>query len=193
MMLGLALALPAVRRPGSNPNLLTFPTQFDNAAWAKTALTVTADQAVAPDGTTTMERAVPTATTGDHYMRRNTVGQLTNTTYTLSVYAKPNGYNFIDLRPLAITGAPRAVFNVATGAVVSTGAGISSSRIEAAANGAYRCIITFTTGGTISPGDQIDVSVWSASTATGFTGDGTSGVHLWGAKLEVGSTATAFP
>jgi len=37
-------------------NLALFPKAFDNAEWSKNGATVTADQAAAPDGTTTADR-----------------------------------------------------------------------------------------------------------------------------------------
>jgi hypothetical protein len=42
-------------------NLLTFSEQFDNAAWVKTSCTVTANAAMAPNGTMTADRAVFTS------------------------------------------------------------------------------------------------------------------------------------
>lgn len=46
---------------GSATNLVTYSSQFDNAAWSKTLITATADYAIAPDGTLTADRLVASA------------------------------------------------------------------------------------------------------------------------------------
>ena len=49
---------------GGRRNLLTYTEQFDNAAWPKTNATITANAAVAPDGTTTADTLTATANGG---------------------------------------------------------------------------------------------------------------------------------
>jgi hypothetical protein len=75
------------------------------------------------------------------------------------------------------------------GTVVNT-TGLSSSSITAVGNGWYRCTISRTA--TIT-----GTSFWYArplptATYTSYTGDGTSGILVWGAQLETGTTASAF-
>ena len=48
-------------------NLLLQSESFDNSYWAKLASTITANSAVAPDGTTSADKLAEDATTASHY------------------------------------------------------------------------------------------------------------------------------
>ena len=54
-----------VSTPASR-NLLTFTQEFDNAAWGKTAATVTANTTTAPDGTSTADTLSADGTSSSH-------------------------------------------------------------------------------------------------------------------------------
>ena len=62
-------------------------------------------------------------------------------------------------------------------------------------NGWYRCIITFTTvstsGAVINPVIYL-IDNANATRAAGMTGDGYSGIFIWGAQLEQGSFPTSY-
>jgi hypothetical protein len=60
-------------------NLLLQSQTFDNAYWTKTNITVTANSTTAPDGTTTAESILETATTGQHQVFRNALITSSNT------------------------------------------------------------------------------------------------------------------
>lgn len=66
-------------------NLLTYSDQFDNAAWTKTLVTVTANYAVAPDGTATADRVVFSGAAGS---LSQATGLVVGTTCSGSVYVK---------------------------------------------------------------------------------------------------------
>ncbi len=172
-------------------NLLTMPSMFDDAAWAKSNATVTANAVASPDGTTTADALIPNTTSTLHYAQQS----ITRTTgsYTYSVYAKPFGYNFVAIQVRDLAGTfKNAQFNVSTGAVVSS-SGATATSITDAGNGWYRCVFTFDSGtGATGPNDAIFVGSSVGNWNTGFAGDGTSGVYIWGAQLETGSTATTF-
>ena len=166
-------------------NLLLHSEEFDNVYWSKPNLTVTADAAVAPDGTTTMDNIVPTAVSGQHRVDRSTTS--TNQIHTLSIFAKANGYNFISLRMDTIG----ASFNLATGMVEGsvnpgvtarisetfTGSGIW--RVSITALAAVNAIVRYSVGST-------------SGIAPTFTGDGVSGVLFWGAQFELAPFVTSY-
>jgi hypothetical protein len=165
-------------------NLLTFSEQFDNAAWAKTNATVTANQVTAPDGTTTADKLVEDATTAVHRISQAPTTSVS--AYSFSVYVKGAERSFVQLRDV---GAAVGVwFNLTTGVVGTQNSGITGF-IESVGNDWYRCTAIRTTVATnvswaIAPAD--------ADASNIYTGNGTSGLFIWGAQLNLGSTATTY-
>lgn len=164
-------------------NLLTWTEAFDNAAWSKVNATVTADASVAPDGTTTADKLIANTTLDQH--RCDQTPSSTAVAQTFSVYVKAAGYGFVGLR-LNLTGA---LFDLSTGATSNVSAGITAQSTSVG-NGWYRCSITKATG-VANDVCRINISDGSA-VAPNFTGNGTDGIFIWGAQLEVGSTATDY-
>jgi hypothetical protein len=71
-------------------NLVTYSQDFSNADWGKdTSVTITANYAIAPDGTTTAERMQKSTTSGVEGITQNFFG-LPSGNYTLSFYVKSN-------------------------------------------------------------------------------------------------------
>lgn len=171
-------------------NLLTFSEQFDNAAWVKGGVTITANATASPDGTTTADRYVESALNEVHSISSISVTAASGATYTLSVYAKNAGRFLRLILPAGTFGvAVSANFDLVNGIAYDTAG--SGAVIQSVGNGWYRCSIcvTATTGAT----GTISVSSAATSSGTGsYTGDGISGVYLWGAQLEIGSTATTY-
>lgn len=157
-------------------NLLTNSEDFEAAAWPKVGSSVTANVTAAFDGTTTADKLVEDSTNGAHYLNRG--GATAGIPQVFSVYAKSAGRTQVALQ----LGTNVAFFDLSAGTVVS-GAGAS---IQAAGNGWYRCIFPGTPSNTNT---QIYAAV---SGSASYQGDGTSGVFLWGAQLELGSTVTAY-
>lgn len=112
-------------------------------------------------------------------------------TYTISIYAKKNTNNFIQIGggdSFAITSF--ANFNLDTGVLGTVGA-TASATITNAGNGWYRCTMTATTifGSTTSIAYRL---ISSATSASGETNTLTTSVFLWGAQLEAGAYSTSF-
>jgi hypothetical protein len=167
--------------------------EFDNAAWTKTNSTVTANATTAPDGTTTAEKVIADNANNIHQVDQS-VTIAASTTYTFSAHVKKGEYDFAAVITGASGGAVlsqrEAVINLTTGALVSeTVAGMT--RITALANGWYRVAVTTAqTSGTGAPGFRI--APLSTSSYTSYTGDGTSGIFIWGAQLEAASFPSSY-
>lgn len=156
--------------------------EFDNVAWTKTALTITANSIAAPDDTLTADKFVETATTNDHY-----AGVSIAASKTLSFYAKAGERSLVWCNGgdgfAAVT-----FFNLATGTVAVTGGGYTAT-ITAVPDrpGWYRCTATKTTAVT-----TINLGTAISTAATSYAGDGTSGAYLWGAQGEDKAYATTY-
>ena len=169
----------------SRTNLLLQSQTFDNAIWTKGSATINADVAVAPDGASTADKLVENASTAQHLVLQSiSVGA---STYTYSVFVKAAERSWVFLQQDGIpTGQ---YFNVSTGSLGSATGTPSAASIVPYGNGWYRCIMTFTaSAGT--PAAYIMLA--SGNNASDYTGDGTSGLYLWGAQLEAGSSATSY-
>jgi hypothetical protein len=160
-------------------NLLTFSEQFDNAAWLKNNATVTANATVAPDGTLTADKLIATAVTSAHFLRRDIT---TATQATFSTYAKAAEETSVFIGNA--TGSSGCLFNLETG--VATPTPSSTGTITPVGNGWFRCSVT-----RLVWADWQYISLRSNTTSP-YPGDGTSGLFIWGAQLELGSTATTY-
>jgi hypothetical protein len=171
-------------------NLLTYSDQFDNAVWTKTGVTVTANATTSPDGTTNADRATANGASGPHVVQLQFT--YTAVAHTLSVYAKKDTNNFVQLRFGASAAANGfANFDLDAGTVGTVGAGLSAASITPAGNGWYRCTITGTT--TAAVGSNLGFYIVTDATASnGQSNTLTTSLLLYGAQIEVGSFATSF-
>ena len=169
-------------------NGLTYSEQFDNGVWGKVRATVSANGAAAPDGTMTADKLVEDATASNsHLIASASVSFTSGTTYTFTVYAKAGERSQLGINGPAGTGLDNpAVFNLSNGTVVSAGSFTAS--LQALANGWYRCIATATASGTGSGPVILRLALAGSTT---YTGDGASGVYIWGAQLQTAADQTS--
>jgi hypothetical protein len=174
-------------------NLLTFTEQFDNAAWLKNRILAFGSGSVvnagtAPNGTTTADKVVPDTASGDHFISLVSPFAVAGQTYTHSVYAKASGYSFIRL---SFGGSSFAFFNLTNGTVGQTGGDFTSISVQSVGDGWYRCSMT-RTAVDVPNLNNSSIYIQSANSQFGWTGNGTDGVLLWGAQVELGSVATEY-
>jgi hypothetical protein len=168
-------------------NLLTYSTQFDNAAWTKGEATVSANAVAAPDGTTTADKLTENTVNDAHEAYRADV-TLANVAHTWSVYAKPAGRTWLAINAYDGSGH-NTYFNLSGAGAVGTSAAGNTGSITALANGWYRCVVTRTAAATAAGGGGFIIA--SADNTASYAGDGSSGVYLWGAQLEAGAFVTS--
>jgi len=172
-------------------NLVLYSEQFDNAAWTKSLSSVAANATPSPDGTTNADRITADGSSNPHTVQQNVT--YTAAAHTLTVYAKRDTNNFVQLRfgaTAVSAGTGFANFDLNAGTVGTIGAGLSAASITPAGNGWYRCTITATTfAATSNLGFYI---VTSATAVSSEVNTLTTSVFLYGAQLEAGSFATSY-
>lgn len=180
----------------SDRNLLEYSERFDNPAWTKTRSTVVADEQPSPiNAKSTADRLVEDTTANDtHFVVDASPTLAASTAYTFSIYAKGQTRNRIYLRLAsgsAFNADKEAWFHLSgpAGTASNASAG-TTARIQALDDNWYRCSITATTDGS----GTADCVIGLASTAgqASYTGNGVSGLYIWGAQLEAASTAQDY-
>jgi hypothetical protein len=159
-------------------NIVIRSQDISNAAWGKIRSSIGATT-TAPDGTPTALALVEDASNNTHYILQSPT-ITTGGKYIFSVYAKPNGRDWISLS--AAAGSNFVYVNVATGAIGTVGGGttLGNISVQPAGNGFYRVSMAFTAAG----GSSAVVYTASADNTNSYAGDGTSGLYIWGIQLE---------
>lgn len=168
-------------------NLFTYSEQFDNAFWTKVRTSITANSTIAPDGTLTADTLVEnTAANTTHQMY--SLFTVSAVTHTISLYVKAAGRNWVVINSNATGSYLASYFNIATGSLGTIASGYTGV-ISPAANGFFRIQLTATFTTTLP---EIDIQLATGNNSNSYTGDGTSGVYIWGAQLEAGAFATSY-
>ena len=168
-------------------NLVTYSEQFDDASWTKGGGSITANAITSPDGNLTADRLVEDTSTGEHRVSRGIAlgGSVDGSAYAISVFAKASGRTRIRMIDNNQIASGLSVFDLAAGTVVS-----GTGQITPVGNGWYRCTIFPLKN--FSTTSILIINLVSSGTTFSYTGDGFSGVFLWGAQLEAGAFATSY-
>lgn len=179
-------------------NLFLYSQEFENGYWSKVNSSVTANAGVAPDGTSTADKLIPSASNSGKGLYVHSGNTSANCTVSIFVKAVEYGFATVSFLPSTGGGFRYAVtINLSTGAVTQEDGLISgySNAVTSIGSGWYRFSITSVN---TSANQTILVSGCPTGTPTisagvpEFTGDGTSGILIWGAQLEQRPVLTAY-
>jgi len=170
-------------------NLMQYSQEFNDAYYTKLRTTVSANATTAPDGTSTADaltQATGQTTSGAVYPAANIA--YSASTYIFSVFAKPNGKDFIRLAMVDGGSTFRECYFDVNNGTVGTANNGAVGTITASADGYYRCSIAYT----FSSASNMSPRVFLADTDNSIVVVDSGGVYLWGAQLEQRSAVTSY-
>jgi hypothetical protein len=165
---------------GPRTNLILYSDQIGNgSAWGVFDSTITANNAIAPDGTLNADKLVASSTVIP-YISTFGISITSGSTYTYSIFVKPVEVTLISMllygTDFGIDYAnPSASFNLSTGAI--TAQTTSGATITNFGNGWWRISITQTATATNASAYNQMVRFANAPTAG-------QGLYVWGAQVE---------
>jgi len=174
-------------------NLVTYSSEFDNGAWTKNDSTVSGNVIIAPDGTLTGDKVVENTATTWHGLSPASASLTSGVTYTGSYFVKAAERMIVQLLFSSVThGITKfANFNISNGTLGTVSGGTAA--IASVGNGWYR--ISFSSAATTTGSGACLIAMVPSTTSgrvQSYTGDGTSGIYVWGAQLEAGSTPSSY-
>ena len=165
-------------------NLITYSEDFSQ--WTKYNSSVNTNSIQSPSGFLDADKIIENTSNSTHFVAPIVNNVPSSGVATLSVFAKKGENNWIKL----VQYTNYANFDLGNG-VIGNSSAISTNIIDYG-NGWYKCIMNFNVAGS---GANLDFKLGENNTSNWddiYTGDGTSGVYLWGAQLEPLSYATSY-
>lgn len=151
------------------------------------------NQTLAPDGTTTADSLLESATTTGSRWIEWGASYSSGLNYTLSAFVKPNGRTFAQIFGFTDNGVfagQTIVFNLSgAGSVASTSGTVIGTQIVALNGGWYRIAATLRSGA--SSTGYWKLGFQNDAAATSYAGSITNGIFVWGVQVEqAGSMGT---
>jgi hypothetical protein len=171
-------------------NKLIRSEELDNAVWSKTAVTIVANAATAPDGTLSADTIVETAANAFHVIAQYTTGFTAGVPVMVSGHLKANGRSRVRVQTDTSPNNGTADFDLAAGTVGGISGIASAPRLIPLGNGWWRFAVVWTPASSAAMGIKL---ILAASTyGVAYLGDGVSGFHGWGFMLDPSGTLNDY-
>jgi hypothetical protein len=167
-------------------NLIPQSDNFASASWIKGGGSISSVANIEPDGSANSELFSEDGANSVHRTFQSFTG-VSSTVYTLSVFLKFSGRQYVYLENRSINTNPFVVFDIQNGTVFST-IGPLTSTIQAYPNGWYRCSVTGTAN--LAGGNYL-IGGYSGGSQS-YTGLDGPAFYLYGAQVEAGSFPTSY-
>lgn len=166
-------------------NLLAYSEALSNAVWTKANSSIVDNSTTAPDGNLTADTLVENTATSTHGVQ--STASVAGTPVVCSFFAKKKERSKVGFGGGGFNAQGfQAVWDLNNGTLFTNVGGRAS--IQALPNGWYRCSVAFTpsnTSGTL-------ILLCDDAGSNTYTGDGCSGLYVWGIQTEAGAFATSY-
>ena len=193
----MARYLDAVNFPARR-NLLLQSEQFDTAAWTKTRSSIQANATYAPNGELTADKLVEDTTNNTHVISQIVTKSAVADFYTGSIYVKAAERSYARIYLYGSSSANRieATINLSDGTiayVTSNGTFTAGTCVVTPqSDGWYRIAISGLTDTSTTIRLFVAPSLGPSASNASYTGDGSSGIYIWGEQIENNATATDY-
>lgn len=179
---------------GQSTNDILYSDDYANAAWTKSAVTVTSNDVAGPDGLpAVVDKIVEDTALSAHAIVQTITGVVDNDSVAFSGYAKAAGRNFIYMSVTGKDGVGYgAYFDLASETISNIGSGVVAKIDKKINEDFIRCIILIDDIGAGVANPVAKVSIAYDAGTLNYTGDGVSGVHLWAVQFEKMKTETSY-
>ena len=182
---GLVNTKPSLLLEPQSTNLITYSEDLTNG-WLQSSVDITSNVIIAPDGTMTADLITPQTNNNFHYVRSNNGGDLSASGYNMSFFAKANGYNFVRVFNNIIgVGVDIDIVNE-----VVSNKSVEIGDVSVKNYGEWKKIeVQYIGSRTFS---YLAIQPMPTGGLTTFSGNGFSGVYVWGAQIEALSYPTSY-
>lgn len=172
-------------------NLSVRSEELNDASWGKLNGSVTQNVITAPNGTLTADKFTPDTTSNYHYASVFVSNANPGAAYTYSVFCKDAGYRYLLINSSSGSAAGNSgpVVDLQSGTVAGNFGSTYATKIDSYPDGWFRVSYTYTAN---NSNLRIDHNAFPTSVVSAYTGDGASGIYIWGAQLEQGSFPTSY-
>tara|TARA_S200002703_G_scaffold131557_1_gene119142 strand:- start:864 stop:2183 length:1320 start_codon:yes stop_codon:yes gene_type:complete len=155
-------------------------------------VTVTTNQAVAPDGNTTADKvAIKTSGSGSKGIQSSILtGTSSGTAITSSIFCKADDHSYVRVQMEGGGNTGGIVVDLSDGSLITEFSSPDSYKIEPYPNDWYRISVTSTTASTAAT--ALRVFLTDSSGNANWTGTIGDGVYLWGGQHEIGAFPTSY-
>jgi len=183
-------ACPVLLTQPQSTNNIIYSEDFSQANWQKLDSSSVLTTNVSPSGVSSSSRLTEGVGTSRHRFNHSLISIVNGNDYVFSVFAKADSRQHLTIiNTVKISGFVMDVtstFNLSDGTVQS-----GSGKITSMVNGWYRCEQSFTAEESVTTNFICQILLNNGS-GIDYTGDGVSGVLVWGAQFEQQPSRTSY-
>jgi len=172
-------------------NLITYSEDFSDADWTKTGATITPNSTTSPNGTLNADKISEDTSTGEHFIQVDGITTVDDK-YSFLLFVKAGESSKLRVQGANyFTNITGADFDLIAKTATNLDEAVNASIVEMS-DGWFKCTFTSLNNAFVGGNAHYRIYLLDDLGATSYTGDGTSGLYIYGAQLEQGSYATSY-